>query len=176
MSARTLLTFEQFEQLPDDGLTHQLLEGELLSAPPFRVRHVVVRQNLADALRSFVKERRLGVVYIRAAFKLSPRTLLQPDVSLLRTAQVERADPDGYYDGAPAIAIEVASESNTAAELDRKMEQYFAHGAEEVWVVYPETHRIRLHFPDGTSRTAGEQLESDSLPGWSTPASAVFPT
>jgi Uma2 family endonuclease len=171
-----LLTFEQFEQLPDDGLTHQLLEGELISVPPFRVRHVVVRQNLADALRPFVEERRWGVLYVRAVFKLSPRTFLEPDVSFVRTEQIERSDPDGYYDGSPAIAIEVASESNTAAELDRKMEQYFAHGAEEVWVVYPETRRIRLHFPDGTSRTAGEQLESDSLPGWSAPASAVFPT
>jgi len=176
MSARTLLTFEQFEQLPDDGLTHQLLEGELISAPPFRVRHVVVRQNLADALRSFVEERRLGVAYVRAAFKLSPRTLLQPDVSFIRTAQLERADPDGYDEGSPAIAIEVAAESNTAAELDRKMELYFAHGAEEVWVVYPETRRVRLHFPDGTSRTACDELQSGSLPGWSAPATAVFPT
>src|SRR5277367_3771194 len=126
MSARTLLTFEQFEHLPDDGLTHQLLEGELISAPPFRVRHVVVRENLADALRSFVEERRFGVVYVRAAFKLSSRTWLRPDVSFVRTEQIERSDPDGYYDGSLAIAIEVASESNTAAELDRKMELYFA--------------------------------------------------
>src|SRR5271166_6392018 len=104
MSARTLLSFEQFEQLHDDGLTHQLLEGELVSAKPFTIRHVVVRQNLADALRSFVEERRSGVVYIRAAFKLSPRTLFQPDVSFVRNAQIEHTDPDGYYEGSPAIA------------------------------------------------------------------------
>jgi Putative restriction endonuclease len=31
----------------------------------------------------------------------------------------------GEFEGAPELAIEVTSESNTAAELDRKMELYF---------------------------------------------------
>jgi Uma2 family endonuclease len=176
MSARTLLTFEQFEQLHDDGLKHQLLEGELLVLPPPKSRHSRVQRRLLHALEPFVMLHQLGEIYIEAGFKLTPVTWLQPDVSFIRTAQLERTDPDGYFEGSPAIAIEVASESNTAVELDRKMEQYFAHGAEEVWVVYPETRKIRIHFPDGSSRTAGDQLKSDLFPGWSAPAGAIFET
>jgi len=125
------------------------------------------------ALEPFVALYQLGEIYIEAGFKLTPVTWLQPDVSFIRTAQIERTDPDGYFAGSPAIAIEAASESN-AAELDRKMELYFAHGAEEVWVVYPETRRIRIHLPDGTSRIAGDPLQSDALPGSSTSSSGVF--
>ena len=174
MSARTLLTFEQFEQLHDDGLKHQLLEGELLVLPPPKSRHSRVQRKLLHALEPFVTLHHLGEIYIEAGFKLSPSTWLQPDVSFIRAEQLERTDPDGYFEGSPAIAIEVASDSNTAAQLDRKIEQYFAHGAEEVWVVYPETRKIRIHFPDGTSRTAGDELKSAALPGWSAGISTIF--
>jgi len=174
MSARTLLTFEQFERLHDDGLKHELLGGELLVLPPPKTPHTLIQEKLADALRSYVKARSLGRVHVEAGFKLSQDTWLQPDVSFVRTQQIQRSDPTQYYSGAPAIAIEVASESNTAAQLDRKMEQYFAHGAEEVWVVYPQTKRVRIHFPDGRSRTATETLESELFPGWSVPVSSIL--
>ncbi|HMD47658.1 MAG TPA: Uma2 family endonuclease, partial [Bryobacteraceae bacterium] len=170
------LSFEQFEQLHDDGLKHQLLEGELLVVAPPKTPHTLIAENLADALRPYVKAHFLGRVHVEAGFKLSTATWLQPEVSFVRNQQVQQSDPTQYYSGSPAIAIEVASESNTAAELDRKMELYFSHGAEEVWVVYPETRRIRIHLPDGTSRTAGDPVQSDSLPGWSAAPSAIFET
>ena len=175
MSARTLVSFEQFEKFPDDGMKHELLQGEHVIEPPSTVRHTSIRQNLFDALRPYVREHQLGEVHIAAGFKLSSDTWLQPDVSFVRTAQIQRADPDGYYDGAPAIAIEVASESNTAAQLDLKMELYFAHGAEEVWVVYPKTKRIRAHYPNSRSQTfANGELRTDSLPAWSVRVDSLF--
>src|SRR5258708_5915845 len=59
--------------------------------------------------------------------------------SRMSASQIHTTDPDGYYEGAPALAIEVASDSNTAAQLDLKIEQYFSHGSDEVWIVYPQT-------------------------------------
>ena len=174
MSARTLLTFEQFEQLHDDGLKHELLEGEHIVVPPAKFRHTQIQQRISDALRPYVKQNALGEVYIEAGFRLTGETCLQPDVSFVRTSQIRRSDPEDYLAGAPAIAMEVASESNTAAQLDRKMEQYFAHGAEEVWVAYPQTKRVRIHFPDGRSRTASEMLESELFPGWSVAVSSIL--
>lgn len=66
----------------------------------------------------------------RRGLKLPDDTFLKPDASFIRQAQIARTPPDGYFEGAPALAIEVASDSNTAAQLDLKMELYFAHGAE----------------------------------------------
>lgn len=138
------------------------------------IRQVVVREELADVLRPYVEQHTLGEVYVRVGFKLSSSTWLQPDVSFIRNTQLERTDPDGYFECSPAIAIEMASDSNTAGQLDRIIEQYFAHGSEEVWAVYPETRKIRIHFPDGTSRTAGDELKSAALPGWSVGISTIF--
>jgi hypothetical protein len=52
--------------------------------------------------------------------------------------------------GTPGRRHEAASKSpskaNTAAQLDLKMELYFAHGAEEVWIVYPKPAASALIF------------------------------
>jgi Uma2 family endonuclease len=104
-----------------------------------------------------VREHHLVEVHIEAVFKLSSQTWLQPDVSFVRLAQIERGDPNEYYEGAPALAVEVASESNTAAQPDLKMELYFAHGTGEVWMVFPKTNRVRANFPDGHSETTRRQ-------------------
>ena len=174
MGVSTSLTFEDFEKYQDDGLKHELIEGEHITLPPPKRPHTRVQQNLQDALRPYVREHRLGEVHIEAGFKLSPRTWLQPDVSFVRSSQIQRGDPNEYYEGAPALAIEVASESNIAAQLDLKMDLYFAHGAEEVWIVYPKTRRVRAHFPDGHSETLSTELRSALFPGWSAALSAIF--
>ena len=174
MPARTLLTFEQFEKYQDDGKKHELVQGEHIILPPPKLRHTRVQQNLQDALRPYVREHGLGEVYIEAGFKLSSDTWLQPDVSFVRSTQIQRSDPDRYLEGAPALAIEVASESNTAAQLDLTQKLYFAHGAEEVWMVYPQTLKIRAYFPDGHSTTLAD-LRSELFPGWSADLDSIFP-
>jgi Uma2 family endonuclease len=173
MATRTLLTFEEFEKYREDGKKHELLQGEHIILLPAKSRHSDVQHSLLRVLQPYVDKHALGDVRIEAGFKLSSDTWVQPDVSFLRTFQLQNT-PDGYFEGAPALAIEVASESNTAAQLDLKMEMYFAHGAEEVWIVYPQTHRVRAHFPDGHSETLAAELTSALFPGWSAPLSAIF--
>lgn len=174
MGAKTLLTFEQFEQLPDDGLQHQLLRGEHIVLPPPKKRHTCIQQAISDLVRPYVHEHRLGEVHIEAGFRLSRNTWLQPDVSFVRTSQIRHADPDGYYEGAPALAVEVASDANTAAQLFSKMEEYFAHGAQEVWTVHPTTKSIQLNRPNGTAMTATSEMQSDLFPGLSIPLNNLF--
>src|ERR1700693_4219019 len=54
MSARTLVTFEQFEQFPDDGMKHELLKGEHIVVPPAKFRHSNIQHKLHDLLRPYV--------------------------------------------------------------------------------------------------------------------------
>src|ERR1700691_6042174 len=121
MAARTLLTFEQFEKYEDDGMKHQLIQGEHIVMLPATIGQSLIRHNLHDELRPYVREHQLGEVYISAGFKLPGDTFLKPDASFIRNSQIARTDPDGYLQGSPALAIEVASDSNTAAQLDLKM-------------------------------------------------------
>lgn len=65
------MTFEQFEQFPDDGMKHELLEGEHIVRPPAKSRHTRIQQKMQDVLRPFVLERWLGEVHIEAGFRLT---------------------------------------------------------------------------------------------------------
>jgi Uma2 family endonuclease len=176
MNIPALQTFEQFEQYEDDGMRHDLLKGEHIVQPPLNIRQSRIQHDLYHLLRPWVHQQRLGDMLILAGFKLSSDTFLQPDVSFLRTAQLLAADPDGYLEGSPALAIQIVTDSNMGARLDLKTEQYFAHGSEEVWIVYPKTRNVQLNYPDGTSKTfAKGELRSDLFPGWSTPVASLFP-
>ncbi len=155
-------------------MKHELLRSEHVVTLPATIVQSRIRQNLRDALWPYVRDRQLGEVYVAAGFRLPADNFLKADASFIRKSQIAGADPDGYLEGSPALAIEVASESNTAAQLDLKMELYFAHGGEEVWVVYPQTRRVRAHFPDGHSETLATGLQSGLFPGWSAPLSAIF--
>jgi Uma2 family endonuclease len=174
MPKRTLLSFETFEKYEDDGMKHELIQGEHVIAPPATIGQSRLRQNFHDTLRPYVRNHQLGEVYVSAGFKLAGDTFLKPDASFIRKSQIERADPDGYFEGAPALAIEVVSEFNTAAQLDFKMVLYLAHGAEEVWIVYAKTRRIRAYFPDGHGETLANELCSTLFPAWSAPIGVIF--
>jgi Uma2 family endonuclease len=175
MRARTLVTFEQFEKFPDDGMKHELLKGEHIVVPPPKSCHTRIQQKIQDVLRPFVREHRVGEVHIEAGFRLASDTWLQPDVSFLRSAQIQSSDPHGYYQRAPAIAIEIASDSNTLAQLGLKTELYLANGSSEVWVVYVQERKVLVRLPDGDiSTAAARELRSDLLPGWSIPVDDLF--
>ena len=50
---------------------------------------------------------------------------------------------------APEICIEVISPSNSKPELEEKRQAYLATGAEEVWLVFPNSKRIEFHTKRG---------------------------
>jgi Uma2 family endonuclease len=50
---------------------------------------------------------------------------------------------------APEICIEVVSPSNSVKELQEKREAYLASGAEEVWIIYPESKRCEFYDGQG---------------------------
>ncbi len=69
----------------------------------------------------------------------------------------------------PNLAIEVVSPSNTAMEIEDKLQEYFAAGVQLVWVVYPRHRRIYVHESLTQLRILQEQddLEGGTvLPGF----------
>jgi len=173
------MTWEDFERLPDgDGYHRELLEGELQVLPPVKLRHSRVAKRAFRVL-SKLEEQGLGEALFEAGFKLStnPATWIQPDGSFVRADRAVAADEDGYYAGAPTLAIEVVSPSETAAHLRRKIDLLLGSGCEAVWVAYPRTHTVEVHLPDGTSFTRGMR-DSLSAPfllaGWEFPVAKLF--
>ena len=166
----TLLTFEEFEQLPDQPGKRELLEGELIELPVAEFKHNEISHGIFLQLHPALVEAHargeapeLGEVYIEMGYKLAGDAYVQPDVSVTHAGQtVEK-----YLHGAPAIAIEVVSPSNTAEALDTKTELYFQHGAHEVWRVYPKTRHIVVHIAGSSQAvTHRDSVTTTLLPGF----------
>ncbi len=179
MSTTTnLLTWEAFEQLPDDFSHKEILEGELLILPPPKSGHSAIAHRLYDFLTPILKQNRLGRAYIEAGFLLSrnPPTWVQPDVSYLSRARVLETTPDGYFSGAPELAVEIISPSESTKDIERKNKLMFTAGTLIIWVIYPKLRHVWVHSP-GASKlfTEGETLSApDILPGFEMPVTALF--
>jgi Uma2 family endonuclease len=79
--------------------------------------------------------------------------------------------------GAPDLAIEIASPSDKPDDLARKAQQYLAAGARAVWVLYPEAQLAYLYRPGEHIEVRDESQSLDNvdlLPGFSVALSAVF--
>ena len=173
------MTWEAFEKLPDgDGFHRELIEGELQVLPPPKSGHTKIAKRAYSAILP-AEEAGGGQVYIEAGYKLfsDPATWLEPDVSFVRNARVRDTADGDYFPGAPELAIEVVSPSESAADLNRKVELYLRAGSLAVWVIYPKQRQVRVFLADGSSfvREANDMLSlPELLPGWEFPVSELF--
>jgi Uma2 family endonuclease len=170
-----LLTFEEFERLPDEPGKRELLDGEVIEMPPADLEHYEVSIWIYHLLRDALTEahsrgqaRELGKVCHEVGYKFPGSRYVQPDVSVTHASQTHGK----YWDGAPAIAIEVISDSNTQRQMEKKLSCIFAT-AREVWRVYRDPLHFVIHLAD-SSRTIREgSVSTPLLPGFELPLSAL---
>jgi Uma2 family endonuclease len=180
MGAKTLLSVEQFDRLLEpDELRYELDEGELIEMTRPRVAHNRIVLNLTRVLLGYLETHAVGELFTSDnLFVLGPTTKRAPDLSFIRSARASAIDPAKDISGAPDLAIEVLSPSDKAAAMRRKIKQYFAAGAQAVWLVYPNTREVEVwESASGVTRVLGEAdlLEAvDLLPGFSCPVESVF--
>jgi Uma2 family endonuclease len=67
------------------------------------------------------------------------------------------------YTKAPELCIEVMSPSNSVKELREKLAAYFAAGAQEVWIVYPQSKRCEFHGKEGLMQRSAYAVDLAGL-------------
>lgn len=174
-------TVEEYERLPeDDGYRDELVRGRLVREPGPGNEHGMVQANLTAELHRHMREHDLGVVRVETGYVLStePATVRCPDVSFIAR---DRIPPEGLPRGFPRIppdlAVEVVSPSNTAADVQEKVEEYFGAGVRQVWIVYPRTRKVAVHLSPAEVQVFGnaEELEGGELiPGLRLPVAKLF--
>jgi len=183
-SVETLLTAAEFADLPDcPGVTMELVRGRVVTMPRPKPIHGQVAARLAMRLGLFVEDARLGLVTVESGYLVerAPDTVRGPDVAFISYARLgsETFGAD-FVPMAPDLAVEVISPSETAADMENKVAEYFAAGGRRVWLVWPERREITVRRPDGTATThaAAATLPSDDaafdVPGFALPLATVF--
>jgi Uma2 family endonuclease len=167
MATQTTLTLNQFLALPEreaDGTHYELSEGELIKLSPVGYRHSLIVANITILFGEVLDRKNFVVAGGEAGFVLNPNpetaTVRAADVAVSRREQSGAEPPIGLFRGAPLLAVEVISPSNTAEDMARKTDQYLAAGSQEVWVVYPETRNVYVYTADRRDPHVVEQGES----------------
>lgn len=160
------MTFEEFEQLPDEPNSLELLEGELIRMPPPEAMHQESSERLFESLKATVEPLRfagaaIGKVHHEMGYQLSKRSWLQPDVSIRHPNQ----PLNRYYQGSPMLVFEIVSPNDSAADLEEKVEQYLKYGALDVWVIYPKSRHAIVHDSNSQTRRETHAIRSPHLPG-----------
>ncbi|MGO8816465.1 MAG: Uma2 family endonuclease [Terriglobia bacterium] len=175
MATKTLLTVEEFARLFERrDCFYELVEGELVTVSPGMFLHNRVRDRLLIVLTAFVEAHRLGIVVSEQPFRLFGNTVRYPDVAFVRSGRM--LPPHKFPEGAPDLAVEIISPSNTSREMDRRISDFFAAGSTRVWLVYPEDGEVYVHGLTGVVRRSGDEALEDSelLPGFSVKVSNLF--
>ena len=175
MATKTLLTVEDFLRRSETrDISYELVEGELITVSPTMPEHNDVRDTLLVALRNFLAGRGLGRVWSEQAFHLFGETVRIPDIAFVCAGR--SIEPRQLPEGAPDLAVEVISPSNTPRELDRRISDYFAAGCKRVWLLYPEHREVYVHGLAGVVRRRGDEVLEDPelLPGFSVKVSSLF--
>jgi Uma2 family endonuclease len=187
-----LLTLAGFSSLPEEeGWRLELSEGRVVREPAPGMRHGHLASRVAALLRRFGEDRGLGLTFVDTGFTLAsdPPTVRVPDVAFVSTVRVpdvafvstDRVPgeglTDGFGEGAPDLAVEVVSPSNSASGIQRKALQYMDAGARLVWVVDPAGATVTVYRTRSDIRIlAGDEVLSgeDVLPDLQVPVSELF--
>jgi Uma2 family endonuclease len=169
-------SLEEFLAMPDDGNLHELVRGEIRVMPPPKGTHGVREIAILAAIDRYLEDmarqrgwdpeqgpeaREALVGFIAGGefglqFSLpdDPHQIRGTDGAYVPVEQMVRSvwDGDSYFPEVPALVVEVISPSESAADVNEKVQDYLAGGARRVWCVYPSRAAIHIHDAEAPTR------------------------
>lgn len=179
---KTKLTADEFWELygDQDGSFVELVSGDVIEMAPPGEEHGVVSTNIVLSVGAFVRERNLGRVYSGdTGFVLDPAgTVRGPDVAFVSSERLAgRPITRKWVPGAPDLAIEIVSPSDSAEDIEDKIHDYFQAGTREVWYLYPARRTVHVYSSPTEVKILAESDTlggGDVIPGFATPVAALF--
>lgn len=175
------MTADDLLKMPDDGFRYELVKGELRKMAPAGYRHGRVAIKLSTRLDQYVMHHGLGVVCAaETGFKLAtnPDVVRAPDLAFIRQERVAQVgDVEGYWPGAPDLAVEVVSPGDTYTDVQEKVFDWLEAGTRMVLVVMPRRRTVAVYrsLTDIVMLTENDSLDGgDVVPGWTMPVRDIF--
>ncbi|HLY25397.1 MAG TPA: Uma2 family endonuclease [Aggregatilineales bacterium] len=173
-----LYTAEDLLALPHDRGRYALVEGQLIEMSPTGKPHGLVTNEIAFVVTAFARLHDLGQVFgAETGFRVgkNPDTVYGIDVAFVSKARKQTGE--GYFEGAPDLAVEVFSPSNSQTEIHDKIKRYFQAGSRLVWVFYPQSRAVYVYKSPTDIKVLNENDTLDGgevLPGFAVKIGDIF--
>jgi Uma2 family endonuclease len=195
-------TYDDLMALPDDGFLHELVRGEIRRMPPPKGQHGHVEAAVVEAIGRYLHGRALSLGWqendglaardrlvgylgsgeqgIRFSLPDDPDQTRGVDVLYLTPAQYTRHTAvlaDEYIPEVPALCVEIISPTQSAEDVDERVQDYLAGGALLVWCLFPRRRTVTVYSPERAPQTvrSGGVLSGESvLPGLTVPLAVLF--
>jgi Uma2 family endonuclease len=157
-----ITTIAELLALPEDGMRHELLDGVHAVTPsPALLHQAVLREVMSLLVESLKGQDDLHLFSSPADVVLGPRTLVQPDVFVVRQQPGTRLRR--WEDvGVPVLAVEFLSPGTAVRDRGVKRRIYQHAGVSEYWIVDLDARLVERWRPEDTRpEVLSETLEWD---------------
>jgi Uma2 family endonuclease len=178
-----LVTAEDLLRMPDDGWRYELVRGELRRMPLPGFRHGRIANRIGHHLTTHVQDHDLGVVVAaETGFLLhsDPDEVRGADVAFVSKARLQATNfsQEKHFPGAPDLAVEIVSPSDSYADVEEKVLLWLGAGAQLIVVADPKKQVLLVHRPNRSAEilTLSDTLDATPVvPGWVFRVSDAFP-
>jgi Uma2 family endonuclease len=165
-----------------EGERYEVIYGEAFAIPTPNERHQATLMEILGQFYVYLRGKPCKMYPapfdVRLFYKEdeSDDTVVQPDIVII--CDEKKRGEEGCR-GAPDLAVEILSPSNTAIEMERKLKLYRQAGIREYWVVDPENNGLTVYrFRDGAIFTdtygSGDTVQVAIFPDLNIPLEQVF--
>ena len=168
MAAHTL-TRDDLNALPDDGLRHELIDGQFIMTPAPSSAHQISVTSLTLLLGNALRDTRLQVLVAPLDVVLGPH-VVEPD--LLVTPRAALGEHD--LSTPPLLVVEILSPSTAHIDRGRKRELYEDFGVAHYWIVDPGAPNVTIMELEGIRYKVVARAVGDEPINVTTPATLTF--
>jgi Uma2 family endonuclease len=177
------LTYDDFLLFPDDGMRHELIDGEHYVTPSPNTRHQRISGRLYLLISNWLETHPVGELFF-APFDVvfSKFDVVEPDLLYMSNARAAEVLTALHVAGVPELVIEIGSPGTRKRDETLKRRLYERTGVTEYWVVDPDLDAIRVYRrtdddfdrPMQLSAEASDVLTTPLLAGLEIPLARVF--
>jgi Uma2 family endonuclease len=153
----TLFTAEEYLRLPENRRPTELVRGRIVTMNVPNFRHGKLCNRIGRLLGNYAEEHDLGNALNNDAGVVTergPDTVRGPDVSFYSFARIPKgAEPAGYPDVVPEVAVEVRSPADRWAKVLAKVSEYLNAGVDSVYVVDAQSQSVFVYTAEQPSTT-----------------------
>jgi Uma2 family endonuclease len=139
----TRLTYDDFLLFPDDGLRHEIIDGEHYVTPSPNPRHQLLLGRLHFEIALYLRDHPgRGQVFLSPLdVVFSKWDVVEPDLLFVAADQKEIVTGKNVQ-GAPALVVEIASPGTRRQDEQIKRQLFDRGGVREYWIVDPDAHVV----------------------------------